>query len=94
MSEVHAKPVVDGFLWFVEEDGKKIATLQLYENNKFLLCNKDTRMWFNKKEEIVNTFGDKFFLPPELRIVPTLNTQECYGYPSDVRPHNVMYDVK
>ena len=53
MTEIHAKPIVDGKFWVVEQDGEKVATLQKQENNKFMLSNHDGEMWFNKKEELV-----------------------------------------
>jgi hypothetical protein len=37
MTEIHAKPIVDGKFWIVEQDGTKIATLHKKENNKFIL---------------------------------------------------------
>ena len=35
MTEIHAKPIVDGKFWIVEKDGVKIATLHKKENNNF-----------------------------------------------------------
>ena len=37
MTELHAKPIVDGKFWIVEQDGTRIATLHKKENNKFVL---------------------------------------------------------
>jgi hypothetical protein len=34
MTDLHAKPIVDGLLWIVEQDGEKVGTLHKKENNK------------------------------------------------------------
>jgi hypothetical protein len=94
MSEIHALPIIDGSLWVVEQDGEKIATLRKQENNKFLLSsNYDNKMWFNKQEDVVNTFGETFFLK-----TPINNKQiapyDCHGFVTKDKPYNAMYDVK
>ena len=63
MNEIHAKPIIDGKLWMVEQNGVKIATLHKKENNKFMLSNKEGEIYFSKKEELVRQFGKNFFLP-------------------------------
>jgi len=41
MTDLHAKPIVNGKLWVVESDGKKVGTLHKNENNKYLLSSKN-----------------------------------------------------
>ena len=38
MTDIHAKPIVDGLLWIVEQNGEKVGTLHKKENNKYVLC--------------------------------------------------------
>ena len=57
MSDIHAKPIVDGKFWIVEQDGEKIATLHKKENNKFILSSTTGEMMFNKKDDLVKEFG-------------------------------------
>lgn len=94
MSEIHAKPIVDGKYWIVEQDGEKVATLQKQENNKFLLSNPAGNIWFDKKEEIISQFGSKFFLTENMFDVNIQQQNECHGYPTKSTPYNAMYDVK
>lgn len=94
MSEIHAKPIVDGKLWIVEENGNKIATLRKEENNKFLMTNKVGEYWFNKKEDLISSFGSAFFLKQETIDVDLLSNHECHGFPTKTRPYNAMYDVR
>lgn len=94
MSEIHAKPIVEGKLWIVEQDGEKVATLQKQENNKFILSNDGESIWFNKKEEITKFFGNDFFVPFSKININKLVQNECHGFPTRTKPFNAMYDVK
>ena len=95
MTEIHAKPVVDGKFWIVEEAGVKIATLQKNENNKFILSNTSGEVMFNKKEELTKQFGKEFFLTnKKVKITQSRHLNECYDYPTSRTPYNAMYDVR
>ena len=77
MTEIHAKPIVDGKFWIVEEDGKKIATLHKKENNKFVLSSTNGEMMFNKKDDLTKQFGKGFFLSnPKVKVTDTEEVHE------------------
>jgi len=94
MTELHAKPIVDGKFWIVEQDGEKIATLHKKENNKFMLSNKDGEIYFSKKEELTKQFGKNFFLPKLKSTITSTEPNECHGYPTSCTPYNSMFDVR
>jgi hypothetical protein len=94
MTEIYAKPIVEGKYWIVEQDGEKVATLQKKENNKFILSNTDGEIVFNKKEELTQQFGSNFFLNNNKVKVTTANIKEVHGYPTSCKPYNAMYDVR
>ena len=95
MSEIHAKPIVDGKFWVIEQGGEKIATLQKKENNKFILSNTVGEVYFNKKEELTKQFGKGFFLTnKKVKITQVEVINECHGFPTSRRPFNAMYDVR
>ena len=94
MSDIHAKPIVDGEFWIVEEDGAKIATLHKKENNRFLLSSKTGEVMFNKKEDLTKQFGKSFFLPDHKVKVTVAEPNECYSFPTSCKPFNAMYDVR
>ena len=94
MTEIHAKPVIEGKYWIVEQDGEKIATLQKKENNKFVLSSQTGDLMFNKKEDLTRQFGQDFFLhSPKVKISKAI-PKEVHGYPTSCRPHNPMYDIR
>lgn len=95
MTEIHAKPIVDGKFWIVEQDGEKIATLHKKENNKFILSSSNGEIMFNKKEDLTKEFGKGFFLTSEkVKVTTTEEIKECHGYPTSCKPFNAMYDVQ
>ena len=97
MTEIYAKPIVDGKFWIVEKDGSKIATLHKKENNKFILSSTNGEVMFNKKQDLTKQFGEGFFLTSTKVKVTTSadeDTHECHGYPTLCEPYNSMYDVR
>lgn len=94
MTEIHAKPIVDGKFWIVEQDGEKIATLHKKENNKFVLSSINGEVMFNKKDDLTKQFGSDFFLKNTKVKVTKADANECHGFPTSVTPFNAMYDVR
>ena len=94
MTEIYAKPIVDGKFWIVEQDGSKIATLHKKENNKFVLSSTTGEVMFNKKQDLTKQFGEGFFLNNVKVKVTQSDAYECHGYPTSCRPYNAMYDVR
>lgn len=95
MTEIYAKPIVDGKFWIVEQDGNKIATLHKKENNKFILSSTNGEVMFNKKDDLTKQFGKDFFLTNDkIKVTTSTDINECHGYPTSCRPYNSMYDVK
>jgi len=94
MTEIHAKPIVDGKFWIVEQDGTKIATLHKKENNKFVLSSTNGEVMFNKKQDLTKQFGEDFFLNSVKVKVTQPEVHECHGYPTMCAPYNSMYDVR
>ena len=94
MTEIHAKPIVDGKFWIVEKDGNKIATLHKKENNKFVLSSTTGEVMFNKKDDLTKHFGKGFFLTSTKIKVTTTEANECHGYPTSCKPYNAMYNVQ
>ena len=94
MIKIHAKPIVDGRFWIIEQNGEKVATLHKQENNRFMMTNHDGELWFDKKEELISQFGNKFFLTSDPLVVNLTEEYECHGFSTKCIPYNEIYDVK
>jgi hypothetical protein len=94
MTEIHAKPIVDGKFWIVEQDGEKIGTLHKKENNKYMLSGKDGSSFFGKKEELIKAFGKDFFSGKITTTISQDESKDVHGYPTSCTPCNPMYNVQ
>jgi hypothetical protein len=94
MTEIHAKPVIDGKFWIVEQDGIKVGLLHKKENNKFMLSSTDGEKMYNKKDDLVKQFGKDFFLTSVKTKITAVENHECHGFPTSSKPFNAMYDVR
>jgi len=94
MTEIYAKPIVDGKFWIVEQDGSKIATLHKKENNKFVLSSTQGEVMFNRKQDLTKQFGEGFFLNSNKVKITQSDPYECHGFATSVKPYNSMYDVR
>ena len=94
MTDLHAKPIVDGIFWIIEEGGNRVGTLHKKENNKWMLSSKNGELYFSKKSELTKQFGSEFFLKGFKTTVSNIDDNECHGYPTRWRPYNSMYDVR
>jgi hypothetical protein len=95
MTEIHAKPIVDGKFWIVEEAGVKVATLHKKENNKFLLSSTTGEIFFNKKDDLKKHFGKDFFQTvKKIKVSTSTEPNECHGFVTSCSPYNAMYDIR
>ncbi len=94
MNKLRAKPIVNDKFWIVEQDGERVATLHKHPNNNFILSNTDGDVSFNKKEELISQFGNKFFLTENMFDISLIKKNECHGFSTRSTPYNEMYDVK
>ena len=94
MTDIYAKPVVDGVLWVVEQDGVRVGTLHKKENNHYMFSTKHGEMFFNKKSDVTRQFGKEFFLKDIETTVSKVENYECYEYPTKWRPHKSMYNIR
>ena len=94
MPELHAKPVIDGKFWIVEEDNTKIGVLKITEQKKYIFSSKDQVTTFDNKRKLVETFGKEFFTTTLKTKADAAKDKEVYGYPVSSTPHQPMFDVK
>ena len=87
---VKAKEVLDGKFWIVEEEGARVGTLSLADDQYMLSDSNGTH--FLTPKELKRKFG-KNVLWEKLEIKESF-TKEVHGYPTSCVPHNDMFDVK
>jgi len=95
MTEIQAKPIIDGKFWIVEKDGIKIGTLHKKDGNKFMLSSQEGQSFFGKKEELTKVFGKDFFTSSKIKTtISHEEIKDVYGYPTSCYPYNPMFNVQ
>ena len=95
MTDIHAKPIVDGKFWIVEQDEHKVGVLKLNEQKKYVFSSKDTVTVFDSKKKLFETFGTNFFVAKKKEaIIEDDSDKDIQGYPTSTTPYNPMFDVK
>lgn len=94
MTELHAKPVVDGKFWIVEEQGNKVGVLKVTEQKKYVFSSKDKVTTFDSKKKLFETFGKDFFVTKSVSTPAIDIPKEVHGYLASSEPHNPMFDVR
>lgn len=94
MTELHAKPIIDGKFWIVEDHGNKVGVLKVTEQKKYVFSSKDKVATFDNKKKLFETFGKDFFQTRTSTQQVESDSFEVYGYPTSSTPHNPMLDVK
>lgn len=90
---VKAKPILEGKFWILEEQGSRVGTLRIDENNKYIISSAKGVSNFNSRRSLIKTFGKDFF-EAKTSIVKAEEPKDINGYPTSSTPYNTMYDVK
>ena len=88
---VHAKEIIDGKFWILEDNGEKIATLSVADN-KFLLSDKKGTKFFDNIKTNERIIG-KHIIWDKLAITE-ISSKEIYGYETSAHPYNPIYNLK
>jgi hypothetical protein len=94
MTELQAKPIIENKFWIVEQDGVKYATLRKNDDKRFVLSNADGVKIFESKKNILQEFGNDFFITKNFKDVSESKPGEIHGYPVSCKPYNVLFDIQ
>ena len=93
MTEINAKPIVDGKYWILEQNGEKIGTLSK-EKKTYSFNRQGQKIEVGTLDEVVEKLGIHF---QKYAKAPTqVNRDEftVYDYPCSSKPYNPLYNVK
>lgn len=90
MSERIAKPVVKDKFWVVEDQGKKIATIQARNDGGFVYVHDELREYFPSVKILKQKYQIKFSTVDKNK---TKTNNTVYDYPVTGRVYNQVFDV-
>ena len=89
---VKAKPILDGKFWILEDQGSRVGTLRVDENDKYIVSNSTGISSFTRSS-LALTFGKDFF-ETKATITSADGPEDINGYSTSTTPYNTMYDIK
>jgi len=94
MNELIARPVIKNKFWIVEEEGKKIATIQAVEDGGFVYVQEQSRQRYPTIKLLSKEHNIQFDSSSAKKEKAQVQEHEVYGMPVGNRPWNTMWDVK
>jgi hypothetical protein len=94
MTEINAKPLVDGKCWILEKDGQKIGTLSK-EKKTYSLISRGQTIEVGTLAQVIETLGVHFEKFPKTTVPKVVKGEHTvYDYPCSSKPFNPLYNVK
>jgi hypothetical protein len=89
-----ARPVIKNKFYIVEQDGEKVATIQINPDSVVLVHNQQRERFASIKtlQDKHNIVFDKTARKKDK--AKDTEGNEVYGYPCSNKPHNELYDVQ
>lgn len=93
---IKTKTILKDKFWILEDNGVRIGTISLADENRFMFSDSKGTTYFDSKKALKKTFGDNVLINDI-----TLQNEkiaeadkEVYGFPTSTVPYNTMLDVK
>lgn len=91
---IKAKTILENKFWILEDEGVRIGTLTL-SDDQFMLSNSQGTSFFTNERQLKKSLGKDFtWTKLEIKETPSTETKFVHGYPTSCVPYNSMYDVK
>ena len=89
---IKTKTILKDKFWIIEQNGSKVGTLSVSEDQYLYSCNTGTHMYTDQRQ-LNNALGGKVNWSESISdAVETDNI--AYEFPTSTTPHNVIWDVK
>jgi hypothetical protein len=85
-----ATPVVKNKFWVVEEQGRRVATIQAREDGSIVYVHDEEREYFPSVNVLKKKYNIKFGSTTKSK---KTTSDEVYGYPVTGKSYNQVYDV-
>jgi hypothetical protein len=90
---VFAKPVLKNKFWIVENQGEKVATIQMVDDGSVVYVSSTERKKYTSIKLLSKDYNIIF--DKETKKIKDVKTEhELHGYPVNGKPWNSLYDIK
>jgi hypothetical protein len=93
---IKTKTILKDKFWILEDDGVRIGTISLADENRFMFSGVEGTTYFDSKKALKNTFGDNVLINDiTLQNEKAVKAdKDVHGFPTSTIPYNTMLDVK
>ena len=93
---IKSKTILKDKFWILEDNGVRIGTISLADENRFMFSGSKGTTYFDSKKALKNTFGDNVLFNDITSQKEDLVEAEkdVHGYPTSTVPYNTMLDVQ
>ena len=93
---IKTKTILKDKFWILEDNGVRIGTISLADENRFMFSDSKGTTYFDSKKALKKTFGDNVLIN-DITLQPEKIAEadkDVYGFPTSTVPYNTMLDVK
>lgn len=93
---IKTKTILKDKFWILEDDGVRIGTISLADENRFMFSGSKGTTYFDSKKALKKTFGDNVLIN-DITLQPEKIAEadkDVHGFPTSTVPYNTMLDVK
>lgn len=91
---INAKTILKDKFWIIEDNGKKMGTLTVNEENRYMYSCAEGTAFFDDKTQLNNSLGKINWSSATSISDASPETYEVYGLPTSTKAFNTMYDIK
>jgi hypothetical protein len=93
---IKSKTILKDKFWILEDNGVRIGTISLADENRFMFSGSKGTKYFDSKKALKSTFGDNVLFNDITSQKEDLVEAEkdVHGYPTSTVPYNTMLDVQ
>ena len=93
---IKTKTILKDKFWILEDNGVRIGTISLADENRFMFSGVEGTTYFDSKKALKNTFGDNVLINDiTLQNEKAVKAdKDVHGFPTSTIPYNTMLDVK
>lgn len=91
---INAKTILKDKFWIIEDNGKKMGTLTVNDENRYMYSCADGTAFFDNKSQLNKTLGKINWSNTTISPSETPEDNIVYGLPTSTKAFNTMYDIK
>jgi len=91
---INAKTILKDKFWIIEDNGKKMGTLTVNDENRYMYSCAEGTAFFDNKSQLNKTLGKINWSNTTISPSETPEDNIVYGLPTSTKAFNTMYDIK